>query len=70
MAPSTVSNPEASTSTQNDGRIYERKTRILTYDTAAITRLNKAPAKFRNLDYAERHGYVKGIVKDIIHDAG
>ncbi|KAF1809278.1 putative 60S ribosomal protein L8 [Eremomyces bilateralis CBS 781.70] len=36
----------------------------------ANTRLNKAPAKFRSLDYSERHGYVRGIVKDIIHDAG
>ncbi|KAL7821554.1 translation protein SH3-like domain-containing protein [Trichoderma aethiopicum] len=36
----------------------------------ANTRLNKAPAKFRTLDYAERHGYVRGIVKDIIHDPG
>jgi large subunit ribosomal protein L8e len=32
--------------------------------------LNKAPAKFRNLDYSERHGYVRGIVKKIIHDSG
>lgn len=36
----------------------------------AITRLNKAPAKFRSLDYAERHGYVRGVVKQIVHDAG
>ncbi|KPM36845.1 60S ribosomal protein L2 [Neonectria ditissima] len=36
----------------------------------ANTRLNKAPAKFRNLDFAERHGYVRGVVREIIHDAG
>ncbi|CAF9922657.1 MAG: 60S ribosomal protein L2A [Heterodermia speciosa] len=36
----------------------------------AHTRLNKAPAQFRTLDYAERHGYIRGIVKDIIHDPG
>lgn len=36
----------------------------------ANTRLNKAPAQFRTLDYAERHGYVRGVVKDIIHDPG
>ncbi len=29
-----------------------------------------APAKFRNLDYSERRGYIKGIVKDIVHDPG
>ena len=27
-------------------------------------------ARFRNLDYAERHGYTKGIVSEIIHDPG
>ncbi|KAL6403750.1 60S ribosomal protein L2 [Ilyonectria robusta] len=37
---------------------------------AANTRLNKAPAKFRNLDFAERHGYVRGVVREIIHDPG
>ena len=38
--------------------------------SAAHQRLNKAPAKFRQLDYSERHGYVRGVVKDIIHDPG
>ena len=38
--------------------------------SAAHTRLNKAPAQFRVLDYAERHGYTRGVVKEIIHDAG
>ncbi|KAF4970195.1 hypothetical protein FSARC_2712 [Fusarium sarcochroum] len=37
---------------------------------AANTRLNKAPAKFRNLDFAERHGYLRGVVREIVHDAG
>jgi len=30
----------------------------------------KGAAKLRSLDYAERHGYIKGIIKDIIHDPG
>jgi len=30
----------------------------------------KGAAKLRAVDYAERHGYIKGIVKDIIHDPG
>lgn len=38
--------------------------------SAANTRLNKAPAQFRTYDYAERHGYIRGVVKDIIHDPG
>jgi large subunit ribosomal protein L8e len=29
-----------------------------------------APARFRTLDFTERQGYTKGIVKDIIHDSG
>lgn len=34
------------------------------------TRLRKGAAKLRPLDYAERHGYIRGIVKEIIHDPG
>jgi len=30
----------------------------------------KGPAKLRLLDYSERKGYMKGIVRDIIHDPG
>lgn len=30
----------------------------------------KGPAKYRAYDYAERKGYIRGIVKDIIHDPG
>jgi len=30
----------------------------------------KGPAKFRHLDYAEREGYIKGVIKDIVHDPG
>ncbi|KAK0562014.1 60S ribosomal protein L2 [Tilletia horrida] len=34
------------------------------------THHNKAPAKLRALDFAERNGYIRGVVKEIIHDAG
>ena len=30
----------------------------------------KGAAKLRSLDFAERHGYIKGLVKEIIHDPG
>ena len=30
----------------------------------------KAEAKYRTLDYSERHGYIRGIVVEIIHDPG
>jgi len=36
----------------------------------ARTKGRKGPAKLRSLDFAERNGYIKGIVKDIIHDSG
>lgn len=36
----------------------------------AHTRLRKGAAKLRTLDYAERHGYTRGLVKEIIHDPG
>jgi large subunit ribosomal protein L8e len=34
------------------------------------TRTRKGAAKFRKLDFAERHGYIKGVVKEILHDPG
>merc|ERR1712166_1319652 len=37
---------------------------------AAHTHKRLAPAKFRTLDFAERQGYVKGVIKDIVHDSG
>jgi len=30
----------------------------------------KAPANFRTLDFAERNGYIRGLVKEILHDPG
>eukprot|EP00899_Mesostigma_viride_P007456 jgi/Mesvir1/16711/Mv15102-RA.1 len=30
----------------------------------------KGPARFRQLDYAERSGYIKGVVNEVIHDSG
>jgi len=36
----------------------------------AHTHHRKGAAKFRPLDYAERHGYIKGVVKKVRHDPG
>ncbi|KAK8810437.1 hypothetical protein WA158_007012 [Blastocystis sp. Blastoise] len=36
----------------------------------AHTHHRNGPARFRNLDFAERHGFIKGTVRDIIHDSG
>ncbi|KAL6926220.1 60S ribosomal protein L2 [Hanseniaspora valbyensis] len=33
-------------------------------------RLRQGAAKLRTLDYAEKHGYIRGVVKSIIHDSG
>ena len=30
----------------------------------------KGAVKLRHYDYAERHGYIRGIIKEIIHDPG
>jgi large subunit ribosomal protein L8e len=34
------------------------------------TKHRKGAAKLRAPDYSERHGYIKGLVKEIIHDVG
>merc|ERR1712038_879070 len=36
----------------------------------AHTKNRKGAARLRAVDYAERHGYIKGVVKDIMHDPG
>jgi large subunit ribosomal protein L8e len=36
----------------------------------AHTKNRKGAAKLRPLDYAERNGYIRGLVKEIIHDPG
>jgi large subunit ribosomal protein L8e len=32
--------------------------------------LRMAKPQFRNLDFSEREGYIKGVVKEIVHDCG
>ncbi|THD21483.1 Ribosomal protein L8 [Fasciola gigantica] len=36
----------------------------------AHTKHRKGPARLRAVDFAERHGYIRGVVKDIVHDPG
>jgi len=36
----------------------------------AHQRLRKAPAKYRTLDFTERNGYIKGVVRKIVHESG
>jgi len=46
----------------------QRKGKSLIF--TAKTKLRKGAAKMRPIDYAERTGYVRGLVKKIIHDPG
>jgi len=36
----------------------------------AHTRTRKGAVKLRSIDYAETHGYIRGVVKEILHDPG
>jgi large subunit ribosomal protein L8e len=36
----------------------------------AHTHHRKGAARLRSLDYSERNGYLRGLVKEIIHDPG
>jgi len=36
----------------------------------AHTHGRQGAAKLRALDYAERHGYIKGVITEIVHDSG
>ena len=36
----------------------------------AHTRTRKGAVKLRAIDYAERRGYIRGVVKEILHDPG
>lgn len=48
--------------------IAQRKGKSTVFTANTVKR--KAPVNFRKLDFAERNGYVKGVVKDIVHDPG
>merc|ERR1712070_1204974 len=36
----------------------------------SVSRTRKGAAKLRRFDYSEKKGYVKGVIKEIIHDPG
>merc|ERR1719198_216227 len=36
----------------------------------SVTKHRKGAAKLRSLDYAERNGHIRGVVREIIHDPG
>jgi len=46
----------------------QRKGKSTNYNAHVTHR--KGPAKLRVLDYSERNGFIRGVVKDIVHDPG
>lgn len=36
----------------------------------AHTKHRQGAASFRSLDFAERHGYIRGVIREIVHDPG
>merc|ERR1712127_254348 len=52
------------------GRVIRMQRRGGSTIFKAHTSKRVAPAAFRTLDFAERRGYIKGVVKDIMHDPG
>jgi len=51
---------------QRKGKCNGRKISIFT----SHTKHRKGEAKMRKLDFAEREGFVKGVIKDIVHEPG
>jgi len=51
-----------------------RRIRAQRRGSAAINKAHnkhrRGPARLRAIDFAERHGYIKGVVAEIIHDPG
>lgn len=52
------------------GRVIRTQRKGASLIFASKSRLKKQPAKLRPLDYAERNGYVKGVVRRIVHESG
>merc|ERR1712071_232565 len=54
----------------NMGRVIQCQRKGAGSVFTARSKGRQGAAKFRSLDYAERNGFVKGLVKDICHDPG
>ena len=52
------------------GRVIRAQRKGSSHAFKSHTFHRKGAAKLRSMDYAERHGYIKGVVKEIIHDPG
>ncbi len=52
------------------GRVIRAQRKGSSHAFKSHTFHRKGAAKLRSMDFAERHGYIKGVVKEIIHDPG
>jgi len=52
------------------GRVVRAQRRGSGSIFVAHTKHRKGAAKLRTLDFAERHGFIRGVVREIIHDPG
>lgn len=53
-----------------EGKISRNRHLTFWIDFLAHQKHRVAPARLRSLDFAERNGYVRGLVKEIVHDPG
>ncbi|KAJ2790536.1 60S ribosomal protein L2, partial [Coemansia guatemalensis] len=54
----------------NMGRVIRSQRKGAGSIFTSRTHRRKGAAKLRSLDYAEREGYIRGLIKEIIHDPG
>jgi len=52
------------------GRVIRTQRKGASRIFKAVTTHRKGATELRTLDFAERNGYVKGVVREIIHDPG
>lgn len=52
------------------GRVIRAQRKGCSHIFKSHTFHRKGAARLRNIDFAERQGYIKGVVRDIIHDPG
>ena len=52
------------------GRVIRAQRKGSSHVFKSHTFHRKGAAKLRSYDFAERHGFIKGVVKEIIHDPG
>ena len=52
------------------GRVIRAQRKGSSANFKSHTFHRKGAAKLRSIDFAERHGFIKGVVREIVHDPG